>query len=521
MASLFKWGPVLAVIVAMTLCGVINGQDDAPTDWAEAFQLMNEPGNDSITLFIGDTVSVNFSIISISVIGTFSISARAKDGANTFGLSSTTLENVVGMKDNYDDEILYVLITGERIAIEQIELVAEDDTGKSQVIWIHEVNVNRVEPPIARIVRYLVVVALVVAIFLIGITTDVMIIYSLIRRPYGILIGMFCQFIVMPFTAWTLSKIFQVDGPASLGLIIDGSCPGGSLSNVLSVLLDVDYVLSITMTFFSTLFALGFMPLNLLIYGRSFTTSTGQSIQTPFMEIFIQLVLLTAPLVVGIGIGYKWPKAKEFADKYVKPVSGLIMMILIATDLPFNLFIFDSPWKYFIVAIIFPLVGGTAGVVISKVLRLSTRQSCTVALETGVQNALLAVTVLYFFYPRPVSDLATRLPYLILIFTTIEGIVFTIIYLLLKKFYWHGCPFDDEEEDIKKKKEEDKEKQGDTKDGMKATEKQKNGEINGNVKTISGTVVAPSNTVSYDVGCQATFGDETLAEINVGFDPTE
>lgn len=503
----------VAIVAFLSLVSMsvdtINGQNEDEAGWAEQFILDSSSPNGTITLFIGDSVWLNFTIESIDETGTFGISARAKNGDSSFNFEAEPLEGVVGKRDEYE-ETLAILITGKKITIAELEIVATEESSKSEVIWVHTINVNRVEPTAAKYVRYLVLAALIFAIFLIGITTDIMVIYRIVKKPYGVLIGMGCQFIIMPFTAWSLAKIFKIDGPASLGLVLDGSCPGGSTSNVLSVLLDVDYVLSITMTFFSTLFALGMMPLNLFIYGRSFVAA-GESIQTPFLEIFIQLVALAVPLSIGIFLGWWKPKVKVIADKYVKPVSGLIILILICTDLPFNLFIFDSPWQYFVVAGIFPLVGGGAGFLISKVLRLSTRRSATVALETGVQNAVLAITVLYFFYPQPVADLATRLPYLILVFTSLEGIVLTIIYLLLKRYYWHGCPYDDEDD------EEDK-------DAQKEEDVKEIENTNGGISVISSSVPSPPSyqeAVTYEVGCEAKLGDESLAEINPSFDPSE
>lgn len=505
---------LLSFILISAVLYTSNGQEEnAPTGWEDYFKLQSSSPNATTTLFIDERVWLNITIDSITLPGTFTITPRWVTG--DFVIAAAPLEGVEGEASSYD-EILSILITGQKITIGNLELIAENQAGESNVIWTETVNVNRVEAAAARYVRYLVLVALIVAIFLIGITTDIKVIYSLIRRPYGVIIGMFCQFIIMPFTAWSLAKIFGVDGPASLGLVLDGSCPGGSISNVLSVLLDVDYVLSITMTFFSTLFALAMMPLNLFIYGRSFVAA-GETIRTPFLEIFIQLVSLVVPLSIGIFLGWWKAKLKDIADKYVKPVSGVIMLILICTDLPFNLFIFDSPWEYFVIAIIFPLVGGGAGFFISKVLRQTTQRSATVALETGVQNAVLAITVLYFFYEKPVSDLATRLPYLILVFTSLEGVALTIIYILLKKFYWGKCPYDDEKEeeksDDKKEDEEKKQKEYEVKE-IKVKER------NGEIKTISGKVKAPS-VVKYDVACEANFGDETLAEVNPAFEPSE
>jgi BASS family bile acid:Na+ symporter len=59
----------------------------------------------------------------------------------------------------------------------------------------------------------------------------------------------------------------------ALGLLIVGSMPGGSTSNIFCYWAGGDTALSIIMTIFSTLTALGMVPLILVIYGGSFTDS--------------------------------------------------------------------------------------------------------------------------------------------------------------------------------------------------------------------------------------------------------
>lgn len=441
---------VLSIVQGMGLSQEMNALDDT------GFDIIRTPNETATALLVGSTVNITFTIIDIRAEGEYTITLEVLN--DDFGLSFEQLQGV-SQSSSMDNVTMNVNITGTKLVISEFNVVAVKGNGKKTVLLTHYVKVKRVPNRIAAIVRYLVTFAVIATIWLIGITTDIMVVYAILKRPFPVLIGMICQFVIMPFSAWSLAKIFQIDGPASLGLVLDGSCPGGTNSNLLSVLLDVDYVLSITMTFFSTILALGMMPLNLLIYGSSFVAA-GETIKTPFFEIFLQLVFLVVPLAIGIFLGWKWPKTSEFADKYIKPVSAVVVVILISSDLPFNLYIFDSPWQYYIASIIFPFIGGVAGFIISKIARLTTRKAITVALETGVQNALLAVTVLYFFYPQPEADLATRLPYLILIFTTTEGIIFAIIYTLLKNFYWHGIPYDDEQEETEEDKETDPEKSG-------------------------------------------------------------
>lgn len=94
---------------------------------------------------------------------------------------------------------------------------------------------------------------------------------------------------------------------AQIGIVLVGTCPGGWLSNIFSVLLDVDFTLSITMTFFSSIIALGMMPLNLLIYASPFTGDDSR-LGTPFVDLIQQLVILILPVFLGIGLSYKFEK---------------------------------------------------------------------------------------------------------------------------------------------------------------------------------------------------------------------
>lgn len=477
-------------------------------DGSVPFKVVRDPSDNVTTTFVSQTVNITFTITDVLLPGEFTVTVVPKDEED-FRLTFDEL-HMVSSDDNDLNVTMEVSVTGTQLIISEFDIVATGEDGARYKLLTHFVKIRRVPNRVALIIRYLVLAAVIVTIWLIGITTDIMLIVRIVKRPYGVIIGMICQFAIMPFTAWSLAKLFQIDGAASVGLVLDGSCPGGTNSNLFSVLLDVDYVLSITMTFFSTIIALGMMPLNLFIYGSSFVAA-GETIRTPFLEIFIQLLFLVIPLGIGIFLGWRWPKMKDFADKYIKPASALVVVVLICTDLPFNLFIFDSPWQYYAASIIFPFVGGTSGFILTKLAKLSTRKALTVALETGVQNAVLAVTVLFFFYPQPEADLATRLPYLILIFTTIEGLALVLMYTLLKKFYWHGAPYDDGDQDGGEEVKETDAYIANNNDTKESD----------NIATISTGVLVSK----MDGGNQAELGPDTLADAaghrNLAYRPDE
>ena len=65
------------------------------------------------------------------------------------------------------------------------------------------------------------------------------------KRPRDIIIGFIAQFSIMPFLAFALGKLFQLDDALLVGVILVGTCPGGTSSNVMTYLSKGDVALSL------------------------------------------------------------------------------------------------------------------------------------------------------------------------------------------------------------------------------------------------------------------------------------
>lgn len=57
-----------------------------------------------------------------------------------------------------------------------------------------------------------------------------------IRRPIGLLLALVCQFVIMPLVAFLLALAFSLDDVAAMAVLLCGCCPGGNLSNIMSLL---------------------------------------------------------------------------------------------------------------------------------------------------------------------------------------------------------------------------------------------------------------------------------------------
>nr|ABP49613.1 sodium-dependent organic anion transporter variant 2 [Bos taurus] len=149
--------------------------------------------------------------------------------------------------------------------------------------------------------------------FSLGCSVEVQKLWGHIRRPWGIAVGMLCQFGLMPLIAYLLIISFSLKPLQAIAVLIMGCCPGGTVSNIFTFWVDGDMDLSISMTTCSTMAALGMMPLCLYLYTLSWNLE--QNLTIPYQNIGITLVCLIIPVAFGIYVNYRWPKQSKIILK--------------------------------------------------------------------------------------------------------------------------------------------------------------------------------------------------------------
>lgn len=82
--------------------------------------------------------------------------------------------------------------------------------------------------------------ALCITMLGLGCTVDVNHFGAHVRRPVGALLAALCQFGFLPLLAFLLALIFKLDEVAAVAVLLCGCCPGGNLSNLMSLLVDGD-----------------------------------------------------------------------------------------------------------------------------------------------------------------------------------------------------------------------------------------------------------------------------------------
>ncbi|XP_005076481.2 solute carrier family 10 member 6 [Mesocricetus auratus] len=232
--------------------------------------------------------------------------------------------------------------------------------------------------------------------FSFGCSVEIQKLWSHLRRPWGIAVGLLCQFGLMPVTAYLLAIGFSLKPFQAIAVLIMGCCPGGTISNVLTFWVDGDMDLSVSMTTCSTVAALGMMPLCLYVYTRSWNLT--QSLTVPYQSIGITLVSLVVPVAFGVYVNYRWPKQAKVILKVGAIVGGILLLVVAVTGV-----VLAKGWNtdvtLLIISFIFPLVGHVTGFLLAFLTHQSWQRCRTISIETGAQNIQLCVAMLQLSFP--------------------------------------------------------------------------------------------------------------------------
>ena len=127
-------------------------------------------------------------------------------------------------------------------------------------------------------------------------------------KPKAVIVGILAQFVIMPVLAFLLTMVFQLPPELAVGVILVGSCPGGTSSNVMTYLAKGDVALSVGMTACTTIMAPIVTPLLVLLFA-------GQTVDVNVVDMFLSIVqVVLVPIALGFLINYFFEKAARAAS---------------------------------------------------------------------------------------------------------------------------------------------------------------------------------------------------------------
>ena len=216
-------------------------------------------------------------------------------------------------------------------------------------------------------------------------------------QPRNVLIGTVAQFTIMPLLAWLLAKGFCLPPELTVGVILVGTCPGGTSSNVMTYLSKGDVALSVGMTAVSTLLAPIMTPLLTYVY-------VGQTVDVDVLSMFFSIVqVVILPIVLGFVINHFFGRLADRAADLLPAVSTLAIVAIVGAVVSANAErLLGCGLLVIGVVVLHNLLGYVLGYGAGKLMRMDGTKCRTVSIEVGMQNSGLATslaTVHFAQYP--------------------------------------------------------------------------------------------------------------------------
>ena len=203
-------------------------------------------------------------------------------------------------------------------------------------------------------------------------------------KPKAVIVGILAQFVIMPVLAFLLTMVFQLPPELAVGVILVGSCPGGTSSNVMTYLAKGDVALSVGMTACTTIMAPIVTPLLVLLFA-------GQTVDVNVVDMFLSIVqVVLVPIALGFLINYFFEKAAAVLPLVSVVGISLIIMAVVAANQAKLLTV--GPLVIAVV-MLHNLLGYALGYLTGRALRLSKAQMRTLSIEVGMQNSGLATSL--------------------------------------------------------------------------------------------------------------------------------
>ncbi|WP_296791936.1 bile acid:sodium symporter family protein [uncultured Methanobrevibacter sp.] len=215
------------------------------------------------------------------------------------------------------------------------------------------------------------------------------------KSPKEIIVGISAQYVIMPIIAFALASIFSLDLALTVGLILVGTVPGGTASDVITFLAKGDVALSVSLTAISTLLSPILTPIiTLLIIGN----------HIPFnpTEMFISIIqIVIIPIVIGLLLNYKFPNFCEKLKDYLPALSSIVICLIVAGVVGANKqAIFTSSGIIIVVIILQYFLAMLLGFAAGYLVGMKKKHMVTIAIEIAFQNSGLSTSLAKTHFPN-------------------------------------------------------------------------------------------------------------------------
>ncbi|MEX3011439.1 bile acid:sodium symporter family protein [Hoeflea sp. TYP-13] len=214
-----------------------------------------------------------------------------------------------------------------------------------------------------------------------------------VSQPKAFFAGAFSQVVLLPLVAFVLLHLFDLPAELAVGVMILSFCPGGVTSNIITKLAGGGVALSVTLTAVVSLLSVITVPLLVAWSADYFMGTSAPDINVSTLALAM-FAITAVPVAIGVALRHRALALAERIETTVSRIAMVLFVVIVAGALASN-------WGLFIsnLALLGPLlillnvIMLLVGLGVGRVLSLERGEGIAIAIETGVQNSTLGITV--------------------------------------------------------------------------------------------------------------------------------
>lgn len=240
---------------------------------------------------------------------------------------------------------------------------------------------------------FIVLPILTLLMFDLGLTLEGKDFMLVLHRYKAVFVGMLGQLIVLPLIAWFIASALHLSPIFVIGLVLIACCPGGSSSNVFSMLAKGDVALSVSLTAISSILTLFTVPLIMQWTTESVGEAVG--ITLPVGNLLMQNVFtMLIPILLGIGVRHWWKNAAQKIESVLSRLAFPALMLLAGVFfVQHRDTIADNIGSVGMAVIILLLSAIAVAALLCLLFKLKMQERRTIIIEVGMQNAAQAIAI--------------------------------------------------------------------------------------------------------------------------------
>ena len=243
--------------------------------------------------------------------------------------------------------------------------------------------------------------ALAFVMFGMGLTLTVSDFGRLLKAPKAILTGFLGQIVLLPLLTFAICLAFELPPYIAVGIMVLAACPGGTTSNLISHIAKANLALSVSLTAISTIACVFTTPFIIQFAVDYFVKENAPAFSV--VETVLGLIGVSIlPVVIGMIIRRLFTGFATKTETFFRQFSMYFMLAMIVGVLVSERDNLATSFESaFLVCLTLNLSSVLMGLILAKISAASFKDSLTLAIEIGVQNAALAMLICITFLKAP------------------------------------------------------------------------------------------------------------------------